>query len=617
MCYLASEVGDLMIGKIPEEMIEQIRSQSDIVDVISDYMQLTKRGRNWFGLCPFHGENTPSFSVSQDKQIFHCFGCGAGGNAITFVMDIENITFPDALVKLGNRVGIHLDIQSNSISKENHAYSKKEEKMLEAHEFTADFYHHLLMNTEEGEQALNYLLKRGFTKELIETNGIGWSLPAWDSLSVLLKRKGYELEEMAECGLIIKRENDHTYFDRFRGRVMFPIRDENGKVIAFSGRIIDSIDEAKYLNSPESPIFHKSQVLFNLDKARTVIRKKRQVILMEGFMDVLAANQAGVYNAVATMGTSLTPQHITKLKRLSEQILICYDGDNAGWEAAKRAAEMLYAEKLKVEVAVLPEKLDPDEYIKKYGPESFVQQILEKPHAYIAFMMMHARRNKNFQFENDVLQFTQEVLEQLVGRSSPIERDLYIKQIALETNISEEAIYAQYRKLEADNAKNFNRADNLKQIKKVEFQAKKPLTATERAERLLLSHMLTNVDVVDRILKSDDPEPFVRDEYSAVFVRLIGFYEEHGSADYQRFLEILEDLDLRKIVMEAALVEHDPEQAEAEISDCLRQLKKHRIEVEIKKLLNDSQEAEKMHEHKRALQLAQEIIQLRKSLSAI
>ncbi|HWL13145.1 MAG TPA: toprim domain-containing protein, partial [Ureibacillus sp.] len=409
----------------------------------------------------------------------------------------------------------------------------------------------------------------------------------------------------------------HTYFDRFRGRVMFPIRDENGKVIAFSGRIIDSVDEAKYLNSPESPIFHKSQVLYNLDKARTVIRKKRQVILMEGFMDVLAANQTGVYNAVATMGTSLTPQHITKLKRLSEQIIICYDGDNAGWEAAKRASEMLYAEKLKVEIAVLPEKLDPDEYIKKYGPESFVQQILEKPHAYIAFMMMHARRNKNFQFENDVLQYIQEVLEQLVGRSSPIERDLYIKQIASETNISEEAIYAQFRKLEADNAKNFNRAEIRNQTKKVEIQAKKPLTATERAERLLLSHMLTDIDVVDRILKSEEPEPFVRDEYSAVFVRLIGFYEEHGTADYQRFLEILEDSELRKIAMEAALLEHDPEQAEGEIKDCLRQLKKHRIEVEIKKLLHDAQEAEKMHEHKRALEIVQEIIQLRKSLSTI
>ncbi|TSI03333.1 DNA primase [Lysinibacillus sp. BW-2-10] len=606
-----------MNGKIPEEMIEQIRSQVDIVDVISDYMQLTKKGRNWFGLCPFHGENTPSFSVSQDKQIFHCFGCSAGGNAITFVMDMDNIPFPNAVAKLGERIGIHLDIQSDSINNSSQSYSKKEEKMIEAHEFAAEFYHHLLMNTEDGEQALNYLLKRGFTKDHIETNGIGWSLPAWDTLSVLLKRKGFTLEEMAECGLIIHKESDHTYFDRFRGRVMFPIRDENGKVIAFSGRIIDSRDEAKYLNSPESPIFHKSQVLFNLDKARTSIRKQRQVILMEGFMDVLAANQAGVYNAVATMGTSLTQQHITKLKRLSEQIIICYDGDNAGWDAAKRAAEMLYAESLKVDIAVLPEKLDPDEYIRKYNAESFIKQILEKPHAYIAFMMMYARRNKNFQFENDVLQYIQEVLEQLVGRSSPIERDLYIKQLSNETNISEEAIYAQFRKLDGNNAKNFKRTEQRNQPLTIELHQPKTLTATDRAERLLLSHMLFDLEVVTTILKSEDTQPFARDEYRAVFVRLIGFYEEHQTADYQRFLEMIDDPALRKLVMEAALVDRDPDHAQAEIADCLRHLKKHRIEEQIKKLQHDSQEAEKMHEHKRALEMVQQIIQLRKSLSAI
>ncbi len=602
---------------IPEDVIEQIRSQSDIVDVISEYVQLTKRGRNWFGLCPFHGENTPSFSVSQEKQIFRCFGCGAGGNSITFIMDIENIPFPDAVAKLGNRVGIQLEVQNSSMHNNASNYSVKEENMLKAHQFATEFYHHLLMNTEEGEEALNYLLKRGFTREDIETNGIGWSLSSWDTLSILLQREEFPLDEIAESGLIIKKENDHTYFDRFRERIMFPIRDEFGKVIAFSGRIIhQTSNEAKYLNSPESPIFHKSQVLYNLDKARSSIRKTGQVVLMEGFMDVLAANQAGIFNAVATMGTSLTPQHITKLKRLVEKITICYDGDNAGWEAARRAAEMLHVENLKVEIAALPEKLDPDEYVRKYGPDSF-KQILDKPHAYIAFIMMHARRNKNFQFENDVLQYTQEVLEHLVGKS-PIERDLYIKQLASETNISEDAIYAQFRKFEADNAKTVKRnIQKSAQTVDTGIRQNKPLTATERAERLLLAHMLNRADVVDRIINSDDSQPFVRDEYKAVFVRLIGFYEEHSSADYQRFLEILEDGSLRKIVMEAALTERDPEHAEEEIVDCLKHLKKHRIKTEINKLIHDSQEAEKMHEHKRAIEMAQQIIQLRKSLSAI
>ncbi|SOC36318.1 DNA primase [Ureibacillus acetophenoni] len=606
-----------MTGKIPEELIEQIRSQIDIVDVISEYVQLTKRGRNWFGLCPFHGENTPSFSVTQEKQIFHCFGCGAGGNAITFIMDIENIPFVNAVAKLGNRLGIHIDLQNDSMQKSAGNYSKSEENMLNAHEFAAEFYHHLLMNTEDGEEALNYLLKRGFTKEDIETNGIGWSLTSWDTLSILLKREGYDLEEIAESGLIIKRENDSSFFDRFRGRIMFPIRDELGKIIAFSGRILHQTEnEAKYLNSPESPIFHKSEVLFNLDKARSSIRKTGQAILMEGFMDVLATNQTGVFNAVATMGTSLTPQHITKLKRLVEKIIICYDGDNAGLEGAKRAAEKLQAENLKVEVAVLPDKLDPDEYIRKYGPESY-KTILDKPQSFMAFSMMHARRNKNFQFENDILQYVQEVLEQLVG-VSPIERELYIKQLASETNISVDAIYTQFRKLEAERAKTVKR--NIQkggQTVHIDVKQKKILTATDRAERLLLSHMLYNADVVDQILNSTNPQPFVHDEYVAVFVRLIGFYEEHDTADYQRFLEILDDNELRKIVMEAAISERDPEHAEAEISDCIKHLQKHGIKTEINKLTHEFQEAEKMHEHQRAREIVQQIIDLRKSLSAI
>ena len=605
-----------LAGKIPEEVIEQIRTQSDIVDVISEYMQLTKRGRNWFGLCPFHGEQTPSFSVSSDKQIFHCFGCGAGGNAITFIMDMEGISFPDAVVKLGERAGIHLDV-GPTLPDVTKKISKAEERMKEAHAFAADFFHHLLLNTEDGEEPLNYLLERGFTRELIESNSIGWSLPSFDALTILLERKGYNLQEIAESGLVIKREGEERYFDRFRGRIMFPIRDENGKIIAFSGRILSSTgEEAKYLNSPESPIFQKSEVLYNLDKARTSIRKNRQVVLMEGFMDVLAATSVGVANAVATMGTSLTNQHITKLKRLVEQITICYDGDNAGFDAAKRAAQLLQAERMKVNIAVLPDKLDPDEYIRSLGGQAFKDQILENPHAYIAFMMMHARRNKNFQFENDTLQYIQEVLEQLIGRSSPVERDLYIRQLSTETNISEEAIYAQFRKLEASQVRSA----------KVEMpvlpsmpvtQQQKPMDAAERAERLLLAHMLHNIDVVDRLLRSEQKEPFVRDAYMAVFVRLVGFYEEYGHPDYQRFVEILDDTELRKIVMEAALVERDPDQADAEVTDSIRQLQKYRIEQEIQQKMHESKEAEKMHEYARALEIAQQIIHLRKSLSAI
>ncbi|MGG0656658.1 DNA primase [Rummeliibacillus pycnus] len=604
-----------MAQKIPEEIIEQIRSKADIVDVVGDYVQLTKRGRNYFGLCPFHGEQTPSFSVSTDKQIFHCFGCGAGGSAITFLMDIENLSFQEATAKLGERVGVHVDVSSTT-EHHIHPISPEEGRMKEAHSFAAEYYQHLLLNTEEGEQGLNYLQQRGFTKEEIETNGIGFSLPHWDSLTQLLTRKGFSLEEMEQCGLIIKREDGSGYFDRFRGRVMFPIRDEQGKIIAFSGRILDSGGEdAKYLNSPESPIFHKGQVLYNLDQARPIIRKERNVVLFEGFMDVLSAKRAGVFNGVASMGTALTVQHMTKLKRLSDHIIVCYDGDKAGWEAARKAAEMLHAERLNVEVAVLPTGLDPDEYIQQFGPEAFKEKVISEPQSYVAFMLMYARRNKNFQYQNDILQYVDEALNYLVEGISPIEKELYIKQISMDTNISEETLQMQLRQKEAQVAKGSKRFEQQMQPKTEQITLpKKKVTAIDRAERLLLAHMLHNIDAVDRIRQEENTNPFARDDYMAIYIHLIGFYEEHQKADYQRFAEVIGDRELRKIIMEAALVERDPNHAEEEISDCLKQVKKFRIEQQIQDKNHAIKEAEKMHDLRSALQLSQEVIDLKKSL---
>lgn len=601
--------------RIPEEMIEQIRSANDVVDVISEYVQLTKRGRNWFGLCPFHGEQTPSFSVTQDKQIFHCFGCGAGGNAITFVMDIEQIPFQEAVSKLGARVGIELEVEPSAVSVE--PVSKEESHMKEAHTFAMDYYHHLLLNTEEGEQALHYLEERGFSKALIEQYGIGWALPGWDSLTTLLARKGFDLAEMEKCGLIIRKENKDEYFDRFRERIMFPIKNEFGHVIGFSGRVLkkDSQD-AKYMNSPESPIFQKSKILYNLDVARPIIRKKRKVIVMEGFMDVMAAAKAGITNTVGTMGTSLTQQHVSKLKRLTDSVTICYDGDSAGWEAAKRASELLMSENVKTEIALLPDQLDPDDYVKTYGPEAFQTQIIDRPHAYLAFMMMAARKNKNFQYENDTLQYVQEVLEHLIVKSSPLERDLYIRQLSKETNISEDAIYQQFRKIEGKSLRQQSKPSSKKMEEMTPVKNKK-LQAIDRAEKLLLSHMLHQAEIVDQIHQDHGLHVFIHDPYEAIFVRLIGFYDEFAQADTHRFLESLNDNELRKLVMEATLTERDPEHAREEVSDCLRQINKHRIELQIQLKMHESKEAEKLQDMKRALEIAREIIDLKKSLSTL
>lgn len=595
-----------MASKIPEEVIEQIRSQSDIVDVVSEYMQLTKRGRNYFGLCPFHGEQTPSFSVSTDKQIFHCFGCGAGGNAFTFVMDIEGITFPEAVAKLGERAGLAVEAPTVTAK----PVSATETRMKEAHEFVASFFHHILMNTEDGEHALQYLKDRGFSEEMIIDYQLGYALPNFDTLTILLERQGFDIQEMAACGLLVERD-DGSYFDRFRERVMFPIRDDRGKVIAFSGRVlVTNKEEAKYLNSPESPIFHKSEVLYNVDRARPAIRKQRRAVLMEGFMDVLAATTAGVTNAVATMGTSLTDQHCHKLKRLADNITLCYDGDQAGLDAAKRAGALLQQMNLAVEVAILPDGLDPDDYIKTRGKENFAENIIEHPQAYLAFIMHYARKNKNFQHENDVLQYVREVLEELAKRHSPMERDLYIRQLAQETGISEEAIYADYRKLEQQTK------TIVQPTQTVNIPTNtKVLSHYERAERLLLAHMLADADIVHHVLlQENDAAPFIRDVYNTVFIYLIRFYEEYQHADVQRFTEILPEQDLRKIVAEAALMECNEDSRTEEVNDCLASLKKARIQHSIDEKEHKLKEMIKLQETAEANKLAMEIIHLQRVL---
>lgn len=605
--------------RIPEEKIEAIRSQTDIVGLVGEYVQLAKRGRNWFGLCPFHDENSPSFSVSEDKQMFHCFGCGAGGNAITFVMDVENLSFVEAVAKLGSRAG--LEVEVGDLSDGERQVPSGHQKLLDAHKYASEFYRHLLLNTVEGEEALDYLYGRGFTKDTIEKFGIGWSLANRESLVTLLRRKGFSDEELAEAGLVIVPENGGGAFDRFRNRIMFPLHDSNGKTVGFSGRVIRKADdEPKYLNSPETPIFNKSEILYNYHHARLAARKSGNVILFEGFMDVISADAAGIQSGVALMGTAMSDKHLSMLGRVTNEVIICTDGDNAGWEAARRFSRMFPSNRLDAKVAIVPEGLDPDDYLQKYGGEAFKDQIIGQPHTLLSFAMMYAKRDKNLKNENDLLQYIHEVLEELAGKTTPVERDLYLKQLAEETGVSVEALTAQFRKSEARHTRKERNAPPPKEIRPSEPElprGKVRKSPVARAERIMLYHMLRDGSLFARFRDSDEGSPFFHDEYTAIFVRLAGFYEEYGEPDVHRFCEMLDDPELRKIVMETAMKDAAEEYAEEEIRDSIRHIRKYRIEMNINEKLQQSKEAEKMNDLTRALELSREIIALRKSLSAI
>ena len=602
-----------MAERIAEEKINEIRQAIDIADVIGDYVQLKKQGRNYFGLCPFHGENSPSFSVSPDKQIYHCFGCGAGGNVFSFLMEIDGLSFQESALKLAERANIELEFDASATLKRN-SVPENFRQMVEAHELLRKFYHHLLMNTDEGQHALEYLTNRGFSKESIEKFQIGYALPNWEFTSSLLQKRGFAPEQMEKAGLIIKREKDGTYFDRFRNRIMFPIHDHQGNTIAFSGRALGD-DEPKYLNSPETPIFNKSKILYHFNQARASIRKQHHIVLFEGFADVIAADRAGIENGVATMGTSLTSEHISVLKKNAQIVTICYDSDNAGIEAAFRAAAMLDEAGCIVKVASMTNGLDPDDYIQKYGEEKFRNDVIGSSLTLMAFKMLYFRRRKNLQNEGDRLQYIEEVLEEISRLDKAVEKDFYLRQLANEFSLSLDALKQQVSQTEGLNKQ--PKKESVKSPEPKDFMVKqgglKP--AYYQAERRLISHMLRDSEIAYKVHGLLQGNTLNVDEHQAIITYLLGFYEKGYEPDLNGFLNYLEDNKLKRIVADIGMISLNEELGDQELSDYIKQVLNYQKMLKIKAKEVEQKEAERQSDYLRAAEIAMEIIQLRKSIN--
>ena len=393
---------------IPQELIDTVRQETNIVEVVENYVQLKKSGKNYLGLCPFHNEKTPSFTVAEDKQIFHCFGCGKGGNVFTFVQEVEGLTFPESVEKLARP--LNLSLPETSFSASQKPKNTEHQKLIDMHEHAKNFYHHILVNTEAGNMAMDYLEQRGISKEYIEEFGLGY---APDNRSILLKvmEKEFDVALFDSSGLFVERE-DGTFMDRFVDRIMFPIKDSHGKTIGFSGRILPNPDkpvnktQPKYLNSPETPIFNKREVIYNFHLARPIIRKTNEVYLFEGFMDVMASYMSGVKNAVATMGTSLTEQQIHRLERVCQDITIVYDGDDAGVNATNRAIELLSRNTtLSIQIVTLPNKLDPDDYRMKFGTDALEKELLHQKQTIFQFKREYLKSDFNLENESDIVNY--------------------------------------------------------------------------------------------------------------------------------------------------------------------------------------------------------------------
>jgi DNA primase len=596
--------------RIPEETIEEIRRSVDIVDVISDYVQLKKQGRNYFGLCPFHGEKTPSFSVSPEKQIFHCFGCGAGGNVFSFLMDIEGLTFIEAVQRLAVRANVDLSAFKLDDGDKHHRTDAGETKMMiEAHTLLKKFYHHLLVNTKEGQEAFDYLQARGWTREMIDQFEIGYAPDSWDFATKLLLGRGFSPSLMEKAGLIIRKENG-GYVDRFRYRIMFPIHNHHGDAVGFSGRLLGE-GQPKYLNSPETPIFHKGTILYNFHQARLHIRKHQEAVLLEGFADVISAVQAGVAHSVATMGTALTEEHARILRRNVDTVIICYDGDASGIEATFRAAKLLADAGCHVKVATIPDGLDPDEYIRKYGAARFQRDIIDASSSLMTFKMMYFRKGKNLQNENDKIRYIEEVLREISKLPNPIEWDYYLRQLADEFSLSLSALQEQLSRYR-DAVKHSDPID--REAAPKPLLQKKLLPAFQNAERMLLAHMLQNRDVA-MVVQEKIAGRFNLEEHRAIAAYIYAFYEEGNEPNVSLLLSRLPD-DLKPLATELSLLLITDEISDQELNDYIRHVLNYPKWLMLKEKEQEKAEAERKKDFLTAARIAKEIIDMKKMLSS-
>ncbi|MCJ7841855.1 DNA primase [Lederbergia sp. NSJ-179] len=605
------------MARIPEDKIAEIKQSVDIVDIVSEYVQLKKQGRNFFGLCPFHGENTPSFSVSQEKQIFHCFGCGMGGNAFSFIMEMEGISFQEAAEKIATKGNVELQIDPDTFKHKESRLPPDQAEMIKAHELLTKFYHHLLLNTNEGADALKYLLERGFTKESIEKFNIGYSLPEWDFAVNYLDKHGFSLEVMEKAGLLTRRSKDQAFIDRFRNRLMFPLLNEQGKIVAFSARAITPEDQPKYLNTPETVLFHKSSLLYNYHHARRHIRKLGFTVLFEGFADVISADRAGVSNGVALMGTALTEQHIQLLKRLSNNVILCLDSDDAGVESAFKSGSLLEKQGMTVTVAILPNQLDPDDYIHQYGAEKFRDDVIGNAQTWMAFKLFYFRRGKNLQNEGDRLDFVEKAIIEIGKLGNPVEREMYLRQLSEEFSLSLEALLMQLNELTQTKVSKMNGGQAQERVKETTSRTevhRQPLPAIAVAERQLIAKMMQHKELVYRIMEMMGEGTFHYDEHQAIVTYLLGYYEEGHTPDPGLFMNYLPDRKLRKIVSEIEMLTVDYEYSEKELHDYVCHVLKYPKLLKIKEKQAEQKAAERKKEFAKAIELAKEIVELRRSL---
>ncbi|EOD8472827.1 DNA primase [Staphylococcus aureus] len=551
--------------RIDQSIINEIKDKTDILDLVSEYVKLEKRGRNYIGLCPFHDEKTPSFTVSEDKQICHCFGCKKGGNVFQFTQEIKDISFVEAVKELGDRVNVAVDIEATQ-SNSNVQIASDDLQMIEMHELIQEFYYYALTKTVEGEQALTYLQERGFTDALIKERGIGFAPDSSHFCHDFLQKKGYDIELAYEAGLLSRNEENFSYYDRFRNRIMFPLKNAQGRIVGYSGRTYTG-QETKYLNSPETPIFQKRKLLYNLDKARKSIRKLDEIVLLEGFMDVIKSDTAGLKNVVATMGTQLSDEHITFIRKLTSNITLMFDGDFAGSEATLKTGQNLLQQGLNVFVIQLPSGMDPDEYIGKYGNDAFTAFVKNDKKSFAHYKVSILKdeiAHNDLSYER----YLKELSHDISLMKSSILQQKALNDVAPFFNVSPEQLANEIQFNQAP--ANYYPEDEYggyiepEPIGMAQFDN---LSRQEKAERAFLKHLMRDKDTFLNYYESVDKDNFTNQHFKYVFEVLHDFYAENDQYNISDAVQYVNSNELRETLISLEQYNLNDEPYENEIDD--------------------------------------------------
>jgi DNA primase len=563
---------------IPDSVIDEVRDRTDIVEVVSQSVALKKVGNNFKGLCPFHSEKTPSFTVSPEKRIYHCFGCGAGGNVFKFVMETQSISFVDAVRQFAEKAGV--TIPSRDAGNLNDPQYKEREALKNTNELAASYFHSLFNDAQAGLAARDYLKSRHFTGEVLDKYQIGWAASGWRGLVTHFQQKGnLSRDVVLKSGLVIQKEDGSNTYDRFRGRVIFPIKDPHGYVIGFGGRSIVEGENPKYLNSPETPLYQKSQVLFGMDVARQAIRKQDQAILVEGYLDQMRATQYGILNTVATCGTALTSRQAGMLRNYASSVVLVFDSDNAGRAAADKGFDVLHEKGLQVKTVFLPEGQDPDSYIQENGAEKFLEKIkTAKP--YLESYIDGVVTGKNGSSPSERVEMANQVVPMLRKVQNLVERNGLIEYFSSTAKIDDASFLGELKKSFSQN----------QSIVEASETGKSSILHTEK---YLVQLILSDKEAAQKVLQAINPEDFSNPALRSIAITCSQTIDE-GDEDIEidKLIDQTDDPEIRSLLTQFGLEPIEFDSPEKTVSDCVAKFNNVHIKSKIKIVKQQRNEAD-------------------------